>query len=226
MSPLHTSGGLSCSHRCPAWDPTGSLCGDKWTESLLMASQFFNFSAQRIPLTPGLPSLWLLGTGQIFLTSSLLPSNLVLLEAGPMEDRSIISSSGPLLHFQGCEAIILSPCWDMMELSSAQAFKPKLAYRSCSIPMHRAMQTPEGRWDGSHPLCLITSMPENPLPFDFPDAPSKSEKTVTPAPQQVHWYMAVKHQGVGEVGPIIRTLGRYICTSASIPFSRGSGKRK
>lgn len=29
---LHTSR-LSCSHRYQVWDPTGSLCGDKWTES-------------------------------------------------------------------------------------------------------------------------------------------------------------------------------------------------
>lgn len=148
MSPLHTSG-LSCSHRYQVWDPTGSFCGDKWRESLLMASQFFNFSAQRIPLTPGLPSLWLLGTGQIFLTSPLLPSNLVLLEAGPMEDRSIISSSGPLLHFQGCEAIILSPFWDMMKVSSAHAFKPNLAYNSCSTHVHCSVKMPECRWDGS-----------------------------------------------------------------------------
>lgn len=120
-----------------------------------------------------------------------------------------------LVTMLGHDESIFSTCW-----------KPNLAYNSCSTHMHCSMKMPECRWDGSHPLCLISSMPENSLLFDFPDAPSKSEKTLTPAPEQVHWYMAVKHWGVGEVGPIIRPLGGYICTFASIFFSRGSEKKQ
>lgn len=118
---------------------------------------------EEIPLIPGLPSLWLLGTGQIFLISSSPPSNLAHSEADLMEDSSIISSSGPLLHFQRGKAIILSLCWEIMEVSSVQAFKPMLAHSSCPMPLHYATQLPEGKRDGSHSLWLISSMPEDPL---------------------------------------------------------------
>lgn len=102
---------------------------------------------------------------QVFLISSSPSSNIAHSEADLMEDSSIIMGSGPLLHFQRCKAIILSLCWEIMKMSSVQAFKPKLAHCSCLLLLHCSMDVPEGRQDGSHLLCLISSVPEDPLPL-------------------------------------------------------------
>lgn len=128
--------------------------GDRWTEALLLVSQPSSFSTwKKIPLT----------VDQVFLISSSPPSNIALSEADLVEDSSVITGSGPLLHFQRCKAIILSLYWEIMQMSSGQAFICKLAH--CSCLMHCSVGMLEGRQDGSHPLCLISSVPEDPLPL-------------------------------------------------------------